>query len=404
MKKFVIVSTILLLIGAGAFGYSLYHYLQTTNPAPATATPTQAMSAASDATEEPQLSRSELEDNGIFSQYYAAAAEKVAGMTKEQMIGQMLIGSFTDTATAVTDVKRFSLAGALFKNESLDYMSQDEVKTALANVAASGDIAPMLAAEEEGGRVTTVSGHDAFSDYTFESPRDIYEAGGIAEVEKVEDTKMQLLKSLGFGVNLAPVVDMPDTFDQIMYSRSISSDVQVTSTFAEYAAKFNQAKGVSVCLKHFPGYGTIPDTYEPVVVDTREAAVIRSKDYAPFKAGIDAGAHFVMISNVVVQSIDPTHTAALSSVFHRELREDLGFTGLIITDQLDASDYSAYSDGRDVAVSAVLAGNDLILVSDYSTAYNSILAALNEGVIDPAIIQQACTRVLAYKYSVGLLS
>ena len=402
MKRFVIISAVLLLLGAGVFGYSLYHYLQVTAPAAVTASPTQA--SGQTATEEPQLNRADIDDSGVFSQYYAAAQAKAAEMTKEEMIGQMLVGYVSDAAAAAADVKRVSLAGVLFKNEAFDYMSSDEVKTAVASVSSAASVAPILAAQEEGGRVTTVSGHDAFAEYSFDSPRDIYDAGGIAEVERVEDEKTQLLKDLGFNANMAPVVDLPETFDQIMYSRSLSSDAQVTSTYAEYCAKFNQAKGVSVCLKHFPGYGTIPDTYEPVVVDTRDAATIRTVDYTPFKAGIEAGAHFVMISNVVVQSIDPTHTAALSPTFHKELREDLGFTGLIITEQLDASDYSAYSDGKDPAVAAVLAGNDLILVSDYSTAYNTILAALNDGAIDPAIVQQACTRVLAYKYSAGILS
>ena len=401
MKKFMLISVALILVAAGVFGYSVYHYIDVTRPA---AAPTESNDTATEAaTEEPTLSRAELSDTGIFSEFYEKASAKVAEMSKEQMIGQMLLGIVTDTSTAETDIKRYSLSGVLFDSTAFDYKSKDEVKSSIESVRAAAPIAPILAAQEEGGNVTTVSAHDAFSDVSFDSPRNIYELGGLSEVEKVEDEKAQFLADLGFNLNLAPVVDLPNMYNQIMYSRSLCGDAQITSTYAEYVSKFNQAKGVSVALKHFPGYGTTPDTVESVVVDDRDAATIRSVDYLPFKAGSDAGAHFIMVSNVVVQGIDATHTAALSPTIHKELRENIGFTGLIMTDVIDRADYSAYSDGRNVAVSAVLAGNDIILVRDYASAFTSIFAATNDGTIDPAILQQACTRVLAYKYKTGIL-
>ena len=110
-----------------------------------------------------------------------------------------------------------------------------------------------------------------------------------------------------------------------------------------------------------------------------------------------------MISNVVVQNIDANHTAALSPALHQELRDAVGFTGLIITDVIDRADYSAYADGKNVAVAAVLAGNDMILVRDYAAAYTAILAAVNDGTIDDATLKKACTRIIAYKYAAGML-
>jgi beta-N-acetylhexosaminidase len=324
-------------------------------------------------------------------------------MTKEQMIGQMLLGVTADPSTAAADVNRYSLAGVLFDSECFDYKTEEEVRTAVAQVASAAKIAPILAAQEEGGRVTTVTGH-ADTEKTFASPRNIFEEGGIAAVEKAEDEKAEYLKSLGFNLNLAPVIDLPNSLDQIMYSRSLSGDAQLTATYAEYVAKFNQAKGVSVALKHFPGYGTINDTVESIVVDTRDASTIRTTDYIPFKAGVAAGAHFVMVSNVVVESIDPSHIASTSSLLHQELRGAVGFTGIIMTDVIDRTDYSYYADGRSVPVAAVLAGNDLILVRDYAAAYTSILSAVNDNTIPIDTIQKACTRVIAYKYATGLLA
>ena len=401
MKKFVIVSTVLLLIGASLFGYSLYHYISVTNPsavaAPSSQTPTEP------AGEEPTLNRASLDDNGIFSANYEKASAYVAEMSREQMVGQILLGSVSDTSAAATDVKRYALAGVLFENESFDYLTKEQVTEAVAAVGEAAEVSPILAVQEEGGNVNSVSSHEAFSDVTFSSPRNLYDSGGLAAVEKEEDKKAEFLHELGFNLNLAPVVDLASEFNHIMYSRSLSGEVQSTSDYTAYAAKFNQAKGISVALKHFPGYGTLPDTVDSVVTDDREASSIRSNDYAPFKAGAEAGAHFIMVSNVVVQNIDSAHTAALSPDIHRELREDVGFTGLVMTDLIDRADYSAYSDGKPVAVAAVLAGNDLILVRDYASAYNAILDAVKDGTIDPDIIRQACTRVIAYKYTAGLI-
>ena len=75
-----------------------------------------------------------------------------------------------------------------------------------------------------------------------------------------------------------------------------------------------------------------------------------------------------------------------------------------MTDILDDADYSSYADGKKPAVQAVLAGNDIILVRDYAAAYNDILSAVNAGTITEAQLKEACIRVLAYKYTVGMMS
>ena len=401
MKRFVIISTVLLLIGVGVFGFSLYHYIDVTRPDKTEAT--QAGSTAQTATEADAPASSSLDDVGIFSADYDKAAADVANMKTEQMVGQLLIGAVTNADTAAADIKTYSLAGVRFKNEFFDYMDKDQITAAVKQVASAAEISPILAVQEEGGDYCDVSTHSVFSDVSFSLPRSLMDGGDLRTVENAEDEKAQFLKELGFNVNLAPSVDLAAEFNHIMYSRSLSADVQTTSTYAEYVAKHNQAKGMSVTLKHFPGYGTLPDTYDTIVTDTRDAATIRSTDYAPFKKGAEAGAHFIMMSNVIIQNIDPDHTAALSQTLHRELRENVGFTGLVMADLSGDVDYSDYADGNSPYVAAVLAGNDVILVSDYSAAYNAILDAVKDGTITQDTLRQACTRMLAYKYSAGLI-
>ncbi len=403
MKKFAIISVVLILLAAGAFGYSLYHYLDVTGVLKTigqTATPDQV------ATEEPTLnmdSAGDSSEDGIFSAYAKTAEEYVKGLSREQMVGQLILGVCPDLDTAKTDIESYHLGGYWFSEDNFYYLSKDEIKSELAAVSSGSSVSPILAAREEGGYYTTVSNLDAFSDETYDSPRNLYESSSMDAVRSAEDKKAALLSSLGFNLNLAPVVDMPEEYDQIMYSRSLSSDVEIVSAYAEYVTKAMQDKGVSVALKHFPGYGTIHDTTESIVVDTRDAKEIMDKDIKPFKAGADAGAHFVMVSNVVVQNMDKNHTAALSSTIHSVLREEVGFSGVIITDRIDDEDYSGYADGHKVAVQAMLAGNDMIIAGDYKTAYEDILSALTDGTLSEQLISEKCQRVIAYKYANGIL-
>ena len=413
MKKFIIISVILLLLAAGAFGYAMYHYLQVNN---LLGSDSQSQ-AAQDATQADDDDASSEEDDAPTEKGVAASGEElfadgtakaktyVADMTTEQMAGQLVLGVCTDASSAADEMNRYSLAGMLYESGNFQGMSAEEISAALTAASSDAKIKPILAAQEEGGTYTTLSDLSVYSEYDFNSPRTEYDTNGLQGVEKAEDSKATLLKSAGFNMNLAPVIDLASSSDQIMYSRSISDNVDTVSDYAEYAAKFIQPKKISVTLCHFPGYGTIPDSAdngEGAVVDDRAADSIRSTDYAPFKSGIAAGAHCVMMSNVVVKSIDPSHTAALSPALHKELR-DLGFTGLIMTDLLDGADYSAYADGKKPAVQAVLAGNDLILVKDYATAYNDIVAAVKDGTITESQLKEACTRVIAYKYTVGIM-
>lgn len=413
MKKFVIISVVLVLVAAGAFGFALFHYMKAneSNDKKA-AEPSEAVTATKDSAQKPteavKVKRDDtaVDSSDVFESGASQASTYVAGMSTEEMVGQMILGICSDSTTAAAQMKQYSLAGMLFTSENFSGMTKEQIPAAL--TAASKDLKtkPIFAAQEEGGPNTTISDLPGFEQYDFNAPRTEFEIGGLQGVEKAEESKTTMLKESGFNMNLAPAIDLAASSDQIMYSRSISGDVDTVSSYAEYAAKFDQPRGVSIVLSHFPGYGTIPDsanTGAGAVVDERDADTIRNTDYTPFKKGVTAGAHCVMMSNVVVQKIDANHTAALSPTLHKELRDTVGFSGIIMTDVLDDTDYSAYADGKKPAVQAVLAGNDLILVRDYATAYNDILAAVKDGTITESQLKEACTRVIAYKYTAKIM-
>lgn len=398
MKKFIIISTILILLTGGAFGYSLYHFMGVMQAEKATeVTEAAAETQQEEAATEAQNLAQTTSADGIFSAYEQNAEEYVQKLSVEQMAGQLLLGVCSDTDDAKTDITRYSLGGFWFTDSNFYDMGEGEVKDTVKAVKDAAKIAPILAVREEGGYYTT------FPQLGLYSPRNYYESDGMDAVKNAESEKASTLASLGFNLNLAPVIDMPEDYNQIMYSRSLSSDPNTVCAYADYVTKTSQGKGVSVALKHFPGYGTIPDTTDSIVTDARDAKTIMENDFKPFKTGIAAGAHFIMVSNVVVTNMDSRHTAALSATIHSVLREELGFTGVIITDTLDDEDYSAYCDGYKPAVQAILAGNDMMIVEDYETAYADILAAVNDGTVSKDILSSKCKKVIAYKYAAGLL-
>ena len=413
MKKFIIISTILILLAAGAFGYSLYHYMSVTGMLNSRAAQTTSVtvkqnpSENTNATETPAAGMSDTAGEGLFAASMQKAEKYVETLSKEQMVGQVILGVCDDSSTAVAQMNQYSLAGMLFQYSNFQSMTPEQVADALKSIQAQTTVKPILAAQEEGGTYTTISDLPAYTEYDFNAPRYTFTSGGLQAVEKAELDKAEMLKKSGFNLNLAPVVDFCTDATQMMYSRSIGDDIDTVAAFAEYAGKFVQAKGVSVALKHFPGCGSIPSSYGyEAIEDDRSAESIRNTDYTPFKKGAAAGAHFIMMSNVVVKNIDPTHTAALSPTLHKELRETVGFSGLIMTDLLDGDgvDYTAYAEGKKPVVQAILAGNDIVFVKDYATAHADILAAVNDGTITEKQLKEACTRVIAYKYTAGIIS
>lgn len=414
LKRFWIISSIMILLAAGVFGYSLFHYVQVENEKKATndqvATKTLETVEATKASENKSTNAevpAELNDNGMFSESYSKAYTQIMNMTDEQLTGMVIMGTCSDfNDEEKTAAAKYSLSGMLFNSECFDGKTDTEIKDMISSAKSSrpGFIA---AVDEEGGSVTAITDHDAFTDYSFDSIGNLYKdnQNSLTEVEKMESEKANLLKECGISLNLAPVVDLASQEDAIMYSQSLHADSTDTGQYASFVTETYQKNGVSACLRHFPGYGNLQKNEdENVVKDDRTKAQLSSEDFLPFKSGISSKCHFVMMSNILSAAIDSSKIVSLSENANKILREELEFTGIVITDNLDNNDYSDYAGDNDVATAAILAGNDMILVYDYKTAYENILSSVKDGTIPKITIQKAAMRVLAYKLQTGLTS
>ena len=344
----------------------------------------------------------EWQDGGIFSDYYEKAYELMEKMTIEEKVGQMILARCPED-DAYETAKEYHLGGYVLFDRDFIGKSKDDVARQNNSYLKSQSVPMIIAVDEEGGTVSRLSGYSQLTKEDFRSPRELFEEGGLEAIKSDTPRKSLLLSKLKINTNLAPVCDISTGQDNFMYERSLGQNATVTSMFVTEFTKISQENNVSATLKHFPGYGNNTDTHEGIAIDKRTYETFKNTDLKPFKAGIDAGAHMVLVSHNIVECMDSEYPASLSPKIHDILRNDLGFTGIIVTDDLEMGAIREYSPEFSPVVTAVLAGNDMLCVSDIDTTYELVLDAVHKGNIETKTIDHAVMRILAWKYAKGLL-
>ena len=340
-----------------------------------------------------------LNKNDMFGSYYDVAEEKLATMSLEEKIAQLLLVRYPDTAGKEI-IEQYQFGGYVFFGRDFKDKSKEEVQTMIQNLQNVSKIPLLTAVDEEGGTVVRISSNPLLRKEKFASSQELYQEGGFERIKEDTIEKSKLLKELGINLNLAPVVDVSENPDDYMYKRSFGQNTELTSTYAETVINSSKGLGVSYTLKHFPGYGNNTDTHNDVSIDDRSLNSILEKDLPPFASGIEAGSEAVLVSHNLVSAIDEENIASLSPSIHNLLRNELSFSGIVITDDLAMG---AVENTETSCVNAILAGNDLLIVTDYKTCFNAINVAVQSNKIPEELIDKLATRVLAWKYSKGLL-
>ena len=200
------------------------------------------------------------------------------------------------------------------------------------------------------------------------------------------------------------MADISTDKNDFIHDRSLGQDADTTSeVIAAVVRQMNGARTGSV-LKHFPGYGSNVDTHTGIAVDERSLDSFRANDFLPFAAGIEAGAPFVLVSHNIMTAVDTALPASLSPAVHELLRGELGFDGIILTDDLAMEAVEAYAEDGSVATLAVLSGNDMIVTSDYQTQIPLVIEAVKNGIISEEQIDASVTRILRAKIALGLIT
>ncbi len=330
------------------------------------------------------------------------AEELLASMTLEEKVGQLFFVR-VPAEDAAQAVAQYHFGGYILFGRDFQDKTREQVRADLQSYQDSAKVPLLLGVDEEGGTVVRASANPDICDEPYWSPRRLYEAGGLDLVLSVERDKIRTLQGLGLNVNFAPVCDITQQEGAFLYDRSLGQDARTTAGYVGKVVSLYGEEGMGCVLKHFPGYGNNPDTHTGIAVDERPYEAFQREDFLPFEAGIQAGAGCVLVSHNIVTCRDGEAPASLSPEWHRVLREELGFTGCIITDDLVMDAIQEYCDASSAAVQAVQAGNDLLCCSDYETQYPAVLAAVESGELSEERIEESALRVLQWKEELGLL-
>ena len=331
----------------------------------------------------------------------STAEEQLSSMSLEEKVGQLFFVRFPDNAPEA--VSQYQFGGYILFGRDFKGLTREQVQEKIAACQAQAKVPMLMGADEEGGTVTRVSDNPNLCDEPYWSPRDLYNAGGMESVLYVEKDKCQVFQDLGLNVNFAPVCDISREAGAFMYDRSLGQDAVTTSSYVNQVVNVYRQNKVGCALKHFPGYGNNADTHTGIATDSRAYETFQQEDFLPFQSGIDAGAGCVLVAHNIVSCVDGERPASLSPEWHRILREDLGFTGCIITDDLSMGAIQDFCDSGSAAVQAVLAGNDLLCCTDYEVQIPAVLEAVANGTITEARIDESVLRVLRWKQDLGLI-
>jgi len=277
--------------------------------------------------------------------------------------GQLVIGGFDGAvlpegfARALRDGRR---GGAiLFKRNVSGGPAQ---VAALARAVHGACPRPLLGVDQEGGRVARLRAP------LLEVPpmRTVASWADVALAERIARTVGGELAALGFTIDFAPVLDV-NTCPQnpVIGDRAFGDDAATCATFGAAWIRGLQASGLLACGKHFPGHGdTSKDSHVdlPVVDQPRER--LERVELAPFRAAIAAGVASLMTAHVVYPGVDAARPATLSPAVCTAMRDQLGFRGLLLSDDLEMRAVAARWSIEESAVLAVAAGCDALLVCE----------------------------------------
>ena len=340
-------------------------------------------------------------DNSIFHEYYPQAEKLVNKMTLEEKVGQLFLVRYD--STKVDTYTSLYPGGYILFAKDFETHTKESLKNELEANQAKNPYKLIIGVDEEGGFVTRISRYPNYRTEKYQAPKYYYELGGYELLKQVETDKAQLLLELGINLNLAPVADISMNEEDYMYNRSFGKDAKETSEFIKNMVTYANDAGINSCLKHFPGYGNNPNTHTGIAIDNRSYEEFKENDYLPFQAGIEAKVPSILVSHNIMTCLDDKYPASLSKKVIKDLRDTLGFTGIIMTDDLEMDAVKAYVENQEAATLAINAGNDMIITSNFEEMYQEVLNSIKSGKIKEKTLNKAVLRIIAWKYYSHLL-
>lgn len=280
-----------------------------------------------------------------------------------QDIGQLLIGSFPGTALPPewrSLAREFDLGGAILFGRNVE--APEQVAELAMEIEGLGRSTPAwVSVDQEGGRVARLK-----APFTAWPPMaTLGRAGSEALAERFARALAVELRAVGITLDFAPVLDIrTNPKNPVIGDRALADQAADVARLGRVIVTALQSEGIAACGKHFPGHGdTLADSHVELPIVEHPPDRLRAVELEPFRAAISSDVAFIMTAHVLVPSLDEERPATLSPVIVQTmLREELGFGGVILSDDLEMKALSARYDVPDAAVDAIRAGCDGVLV------------------------------------------
>ena len=327
----------------------------------------------------------------------------VANMSDADKVGQLLmIGIHGKTLNddAKFMLNEYRVGGIILFDRNME--SKDQVKSLIADINKTGKSAGLtplfIGIDQEGGAVARME------DQLIKVPP--AEELGKEPIEQAVSLAKQSgteLKDLGFNINFAPVADLGLT-----YGRSFSTNPDDVVRYASAVGKAYDEAGLWYSYKHFPGIGkTDVDLHADTSVVPVSKETLLNEDTKVFVDLIKqskSNTYAIMVSHAMYPQIDPDHPSSLSKAIITDwLRKDMGYNGVVVTDDMDMGALAKHYTFGDMAVQSILAGSDILLVcheyEHMQEAYNGLMKAVKEGRISKDRLDESVKRILLMKMS-----
>ena len=328
--------------------------------------------------------------------------KQIEAMTIEEKVGQLFLARYPGEI-AVSDSQTYHIGGYLLFGADFENETADSLLNKIQALQSDKEIPMFIGADEEGGTVTRISWNPNLVASPFQSPQAIYQANGWEGIAADTVQKAEILTSYGIQLGLFPVADVATDPNAFIYERTIGQDAKGTSTFVEIVVNSLKETQVASTLKHFPGYGNNLDSHIEIVRDERPIEELRQNDFLPFQAGIKAGVDSILVSHNIVTSIDPDVPASISPKINQVLRDELGFNGVVMTDDMDMVGLADFISQEEAGLAALKAGNDLVLSSSYAVQIPTVIQAVKNGDYSEAALDTSVERVLRLKQRLGMM-
>lgn len=261
---------------------------------------------------------------------------------------------------------------------------------------------PLLAIDEEGGRVARIANNGNFDVPKYESMAAIAKSGDPDEAYKAAFTIGSYVKKYGFDIDYAPVADVNTNPENIIIGeRAFSNDPETAAEFVVSYLNGLDSAGVIGTLKHFPGHGDVKtDTHSGYAETNKTWKEMLKCEMIPFKAGIKAGAQMIMTAHIAAPKITGNDLPATLSpvILQEKLRGELGFKGIIVTDAMDMGAITTQFGNAEAAIKSIQAGVDVVLCSrEFTQVFDAVVKAVEKGEIKVSRIDESVKRILALK-------